>query len=334
MDASQIDYSQRVSVIVPVYNVELYLARCLDSILSQDYENIEIVVVNDGSTDGSLTILKQYCADQRNIILVDQANAGLSEARNAGMRASSGELIFFIDSDDYLMPGSISGLVKSLTQDVDICELPVYDAYDTHHMPSAYQTPSSISHIDLADNPACLFQIAVYAWGKLYRRSLIDDLPFPKGLMHEDNYVATCLLPRLRKIVKIDQGGYCYYQRSTSITAAYNTNMYDMIAVQQAIYDTYDRLGYLESYRLLCERMAVRNLCVAILGKKMARIKPELRSTRKKAYQAITSFMKTCYPDWKSNPYVTTKERIFVSLLLSNYHITTWIWKGVSQHHG
>lgn len=324
--------TKKVSIIVPVYNVEPYLTRCLDSLMTQDYPNIEIIAVNDGSTDNGLGILKQYQTQYPNILLLDQANGGLSLARNNGFKLSTGDYIFFIDSDDYLLPGSISALVTALTDDIDIVELPLFDTTDTSQQPAAYQTPSTINGVDLTQQPATLFQIAIYACAKLYRRTMIENLPFPKGLAHEDNYLATCLLPRLRKVHKVDKGGYCYYRRTTSITNVYNTNMYDMIQIQKLIHQTYEEKGYLDQYHYFCEKMAIRNMVVAILGKKMALIKPELRHTRKEAYHAIRDFIKHRYSRWNHNPYVTSKEKLFVSFLMLGYPAAQLIWKRGSHH--
>ena len=315
-----------VSVIIPVYNVERYLARCLDSVLTQSYVHMEVIAVNDGSTDQSAVLLEEYQKQYPELIVIHQKNQGLSAARNTGMVHASGTYVTFVDSDDYLHKQAVEVMVEAMEDGIDVVEMMVYEAYDDHVIEAGYQTPFAISNVDFDEHPEALLQIGMYAWAKLYRKEMIEALPFPVGLMHEDNYFTGCLLPRLKKIKKIQAGGYYYYQRQNSITTAYNTNMYDMLEIQKQLYAYYQVNA--KKDLALCEKMAVRNLAVAIVGKKMAYIKPELRTTRKAMYDRFRFWFLETYPQWGRNPYVTAKERIFVSALLFHYGIASAIWKG------
>lgn len=106
------NYEEKVSVIIPVYNVEKYLARCVESVINQTYDNLEIIIVNDGSTDKSLDVCKKYKLNDNRIILIDKENGGLSSARNAGMKIATGKYILFIDSDDWIINETIRNLVQ------------------------------------------------------------------------------------------------------------------------------------------------------------------------------------------------------------------------------
>ena len=115
---------EKISVIVPIYNVEKYLEKCLDSIINQTYKNLEIILVNDGSTDSCRDIMEKYAKLDKRIIIVDKTNGGLSDARNAGTKIATGKLISYIDSDDYIEKDMIEYLYKGIKEynsDISIC---------------------------------------------------------------------------------------------------------------------------------------------------------------------------------------------------------------------
>jgi len=111
----------KISVIIPVYNVEQYLRECLDSVMTQSYNDYEVICINDGSTDGSMAVLKEYAEKYPKVSVIDQENKGLSAARNAGINAATGEYVFLLDSDDYLEPDSLDILAKNITDEDIIC---------------------------------------------------------------------------------------------------------------------------------------------------------------------------------------------------------------------
>ena len=206
-----------ISIIVPVYNVEEYLNECLDSIKRQTYKNIEVILVNDGSTDGSKEICERYCKNDSRFKLINQENQGLSETRNVGVRASIGEYIFFVDSDDVVKVDILEILLSFMAEDVDI-------------------VGCSYSHqkedLQLQKNPNVVFQgdsyeaisscinygrVTSLAWAKLYRRRIVEAVPFLKGLLYEDTYTGIVNLKYIRKMIVIDTIGYYYRLRSSSI---------------------------------------------------------------------------------------------------------------------
>ena len=176
----------KTSVIVPVYNVERYLARCLDSVLSQTERDIEVVCVNDGSTDGSARILAEYAARDRRVRVVSQANRGLSAARNAGLDIAAGEWIMFVDSDDWVPADAVEGFLRVAAESgapVVASERYAVDAFDAGGAPRAFGWT--------AERPALARLVGrrkmqSSAWNKLYRADLLATRRFIEGIYFED----------------------------------------------------------------------------------------------------------------------------------------------------
>lgn len=181
--------SPLLSVIVPVYNTQDFLAECLDSICSQTYKHLEIICVNDGSTDNSPQILAQYEKNDSRIRIIHQDNAGLAEARNTGIEAASGELITFVDSDDYLRTDAYGSVIPYMTDDIDLVCFSVEVVGKPGERYNKLRTYFDIRE----EGPKHITQEVIFhtsdtAWCKLYRRSVIDKyhIRFPKGLWYED----------------------------------------------------------------------------------------------------------------------------------------------------
>ena len=211
------DVNKLISVIVPVYNVEDYLEECLESIRQQTYTDIEVILVNDGSTDGSREICEQYCERDSRFKLINQENQGLSEARNVGVRESIGEYIYFVDSDDVIKVDILETLFSFMKDDVDI----VGCNHSTKKEDLVLQTSTNIVFQGNSSEAisSCLnYQgVTYFAWDKLYRRNLVETVPFLKGLIYEDLYTGMVTLKYIRKIIVIDTIGYYYRIRSDSI---------------------------------------------------------------------------------------------------------------------
>ena len=176
-----------VSVVVPVYNVEKYLASCLDSILNQDYQNIEVICVNDGSTDCSLGVLQKYQREDERIVIVNQSNQGLAAARNTGLMNAKGDFVLFVDSDDWLNRSAISlSLAFCEKQEVDLVCFGVRCCCDDGNVRIGTKY---LKNEILIPDKSWLTAISVTAWSKLYRASFLkkNSLRFPAGLFYEDN---------------------------------------------------------------------------------------------------------------------------------------------------
>lgn len=211
-----------LSVIVPVYNVETYLRRCLDSLIYQSLRSIEIICVNDGSTDGSADILAEYAARDARITVITQENRGLSGARNTGLRAARGELITFVDSDDCVHPQAYEKALAYMTDDVDFVAFGVQVVGDRREQRcyKKYFQYSVLGKVELSSS--ILLKTNVCVWNKIYRRSIIEahGIRFPEGVIYEDNYFFHAYGAMSRCAYFVADAWYYYTRRSSSITGA------------------------------------------------------------------------------------------------------------------
>lgn len=211
-----------ISVIVPVYNIEKYLPRCLDSILRQSYQNLEILLVDDGSADGTVDICKRYMAQDPRVSLIVNAGKGVSSARNVGVRSSHGAYIVMVDSDDYIAPDMIEVLHCALVEnhaDMSVCDFVrgKEEQYTFDPFFGDIQTVSAdevLRRIYLNDHNKLRY---VVPWIKLYKRELFEDIQYPEGKIFEDIYTTHKLIAKCQTIAVVDGIMSYYYQRSDSI---------------------------------------------------------------------------------------------------------------------
>ena len=206
-----------ISVIVPVYNVEKYLEECLDSIQNQTYSDIEVILVNDGSLDNSKDICEKYCKEDNRFKLINQANQGQSVARNHGVAASTGEFIAFVDSDDIIRQDYLEVLIRYMSEEVDIVE----SQFTVHKKEFFNENYKEINVIFEGDSeeavkPVPKHVLSVNPVTKLYRRSVVEAVPYLEGLIFEDIYSGVGMLKYIRRIIKSDYTGYYYRQHVTS----------------------------------------------------------------------------------------------------------------------
>ncbi|MBB5520092.1 6-hydroxymethylpterin diphosphokinase MptE-like protein [Amphiplicatus metriothermophilus] len=216
-----------ISVIVPAYNVDSYIEECLDSLVAQDDDNFEVVIVDDGSTDGTSKIIDEYCARRPNFMSVRQDNSGLGAARNAGVKVSRGEFILFVDSDDYVSSNAISALrAEQKRGDFDVVtgrfvrvsEDGVAHAVRTDQLPQ-HEIPQECPPLSPSEKVLGAFAPSV-AWARLYRKSLIQEngLVFPPRAPHEDLYFTFKALAFSKRVSQISDEIYFYRQRDGSIS--------------------------------------------------------------------------------------------------------------------
>jgi glycosyltransferase involved in cell wall biosynthesis len=237
-----------ISIIVPVYNVSSVIEKCIDSILDQTYKNIEIIIIDDGSTDGSSTICEKYKSKYENIILVHKKNGGLSNARNLGIDLSNGRLICFIDSDDYIEPTMIEELYYNLMKydsDISICDY--YLEYDMK-----INKPFDKEEFFLTDKNKFIFleneygRIVVCAWNKLYKKELFNNSRFPEGKLFEDVYIIHELLDNSQKISFVLKPLYNYVYRTNSISNVFTQSHFDKIDAYNNRIDYYNNRLYFD----------------------------------------------------------------------------------------
>ena len=207
-----------ISVIVPVYNVEEYLEECLESIKNQTYSNIEVILVNDGSTDNSQAICERYCQQDPRFHLINQENQGQSVARNNGVAASTGELITFVDSDDVVSAKYLGNLYAYMTEEIDLIECEYRVTRTVFDTLKELENPQIVfeGNSEEAVIKCCNYGLSYSPVCKLYRRHLVEDFPFLTGVIYEDIYHGVGLLKFIRKMVRLDYVGYYYREHSNS----------------------------------------------------------------------------------------------------------------------
>lgn len=226
----------KLSVIVPVYNTEKYLSKCLDSILNQTYKELEVIVVNDGSKDHSQSIIDQYKQIDARIVSILKENGGLSDARNAGIDHATGDYLAFIDSDDYIDRTMFEKMVDLSVQhrsEIVFCDLVKVDEFGTEFrdLPQSPQLPEKI----ILENDLTIFgEMSCFACNKIFRRSLFNKHRFRKGIHFEDIELIPKLVLDATVISKINQPFYKYFERQDSITKTHTAKGLDMfVAVNE-----------------------------------------------------------------------------------------------------
>lgn len=235
-----------VSVIIPIYNVAPYLKECLESVIAQTYSNLEIILVNDGSTDKSEEIAKEYLNDWR-IELISVPNGGLSKARNIGLKKAKGEYIYFIDSDDYIPSGFLEEMVKIAKQ------YQVEFVCNDHISPFGINKPKSRERTEPkeveVDSQSIILGGAV--WRCLFARSLLQrsKVEFLEGKIYEDEAFLYMNLPFVKKFVRYCGEPYYYRQRENSIMSNHKKfRSYDLLDVFEAIYRFYEEKNFLATF--------------------------------------------------------------------------------------
>ena len=205
-----------VSLIIPVYNVEQYLKQCLESVKNQIYPNIEVILVNDGSTDNSLSICRYY-AQETGWILVNQENSGLSAARNAGINQSTGEYIAFLDSDDWIAPDFIQNMIESVEKyDADIVESGIRWVYSDNIRVECISSDTVFTRKEaLASYLLQTKPLHSAVWCKLYNRKIFKNLQFAVGRLHEDGFFTYRAMYNAESYVVLNYAGYNYRQNRT-----------------------------------------------------------------------------------------------------------------------
>jgi glycosyltransferase involved in cell wall biosynthesis len=252
--------SVKVSVVVPIYKVEKYLNRCIDSILSQTYKNIEVILVNDGSPDRCGSIAEEYAATDPRIKVIHKENGGLSDARNAGMQYVTGNYTMFVDSDDWLEVNAIELLITTCKRHkADVVQSDFYYAYKDYLLYDKRFHHRGFEPVIL-NNQKLMYELVKndkvknFAWGKLYKTDLIKDIPFTKGVLFEDVFWAHIVMQRVQVYAILNEPLYYYLQREDSIVSSYSPRNLDILTGlkerHQFLENHYEHLTS-ESYKLI-----------------------------------------------------------------------------------
>ena len=221
----------KLSIIIPVYRVETTLNRCIESVVTQDYDDFELILVDDGSPDNCPQLCDSWAAKDRRISVIHKSNGGLSDARNAGIDMARGDYLTFIDSDDYLAEHTLAPLMQTLTQQpaIDILEYPIYVHYGSseQHLLD-FQGDTIYQQMDdyWYKGQAYLHS---YACNKIYRAELFQDIRFPKGIIFEDMHTLPRLLKKAKSVMTTSQGLYYYCKNDAGLTATADGNALRML---------------------------------------------------------------------------------------------------------
>lgn len=289
----------KVSVIVPIYNVEKYLEKCINSLLSQTLEDIQIILVNDGSKDNSGNIAKEYEKNNKDrVIYVEKENGGLSDARNYGLKYATGDFIAFLDSDDYIEKNAYEEMYnKAIEENADYVECDFI-----------WEFPNKIrvdKQYPYKNKKEMLSFVRVVAWNKLIKRQLIIDnnLEFPKGLRYEDVEFTYKLIPFINKFAYVDNSFIHYVQREGSIANVQNERTAEIFTVLDNVIEFYKKNNIYEKYRDELEYNYARYLLCSSL-KRMCKIKD--KTIREKLLTESWKRLNSNFPNWKENVILKT----------------------------
>lgn len=299
-----------VSIVVAVYNIEDYLEPCLKSVLSQTYQNVEIIAVNDGSTDNGSKILKQYAKQDARIKVITQKNSGLSEVRNVGIKQAKGDYICFIDGDDRISTNYVKDLLATLIKndaDISVCGyVSIQKTAKVIHAPD----PGVLSGHDatirlLVDQE----NLDIVAWNKLYKRELFlkNKIAYPVGELHEDSLTTYKLYASAKKIAFTDGPLYFYCEREGSI-------------MNQS--KTINRLNYRErsareALTYFAKDPDLKSAAeVSLLLAYFAYLDASIKGQIPKSYtQKTISWITSHAPSYASNPHLTKKLRLYLKMV-------------------
>ncbi len=243
----------KISVIVPVYNTEKYLAKCLDSILNQSLKDLEVLVINDGSKDKSQSIIEAYQAKDERIKSYEKPNGGLSDARNYALDKAKGEYIAFVDSDDYideLMMESMADLAEQHQAEIVFCDLVKVNekGEEFRDLP---QSPQLGEKLVLKEDFTIFGEMSCFACNKLFKKSLFDQHRFMKGIHFEDIELIPKLVLDSQVIAKVNKPFYKYFERQDSITKTHTKKGLDMFIALENVKNYFEKSDYREQKKEL-----------------------------------------------------------------------------------
>ena len=297
-----------LSIIVPVYNVADYLQTCADSIYANDLTDCEVILVDDGSTDGkSGALCDEIAKGKKNTRVIHQANGGLGAARNTGIEAANGEYLFFVDSDDTIAADAVAVLRNAISEKpAEIYSFPIY-THDGIHPPRYLQTNSFLCDhaFDLRQQPNFLLSLPA-AWARIYRRNLFlrSGIRYPGRVWYEDIRTTPKLFALADSIVTLEQPLYYYLARTGSIMRSGN------VARCVEIMDAFDDLrqwftqqGLLEEYNKQLSCLAVEHILVA------ASVRAARVDAKHPMLADFRAYMEKNFPDYAANPLLAILPR-------------------------
>ena len=310
LEGIQVEHIFKVSIIIPVYNVERYLRTCLDSVVNQTLDGIEIIAVNDGSTDNSLAILEEYrrkYSDRMKVFTTE--NHGVSHARNYGLARASGEYIQFVDSDDFIEPQMTEKLynkAKRDNNDIVICGR--YNVYEREHINELNKEAAKLIYLNrnfiLQENKYEFAQILPFPWDKIFRRSLLEGIEFPEKMRFEDLVFVYKVCCRAKSIGIIDEPLY-NYRRTTQggFLQSFSEQTLDIVKAFRLVIDYMKQNGYLDIYHdeieYICARHFIYRYPALFKGSNKGKL-----DIKKRIINQTQDFLDNEFPGWRNNHYL------------------------------
>lgn len=300
----------RLTVIIPVYNVENYLGKCLDSVIYPELDDYEIILVNDGSTDASGSICADYAARYPALIrVITTENGGIGRARDVGIDAAAGEYLLFLDSDDYLSHNAVPEMMELLDCGFDMCFFDIRSVNEDGRLLKYMNGCAIEGEFTLESYPELLFEMPS-AWNKLYRRTLFTEngIYYPGRVWYEDMYITPLLYTKAGKMLSVHRPWHNYLRREGSITNNKNTQRnLEIIPAVNAMLDAYRAAGLFEKYRAQLEYAAFYNQVLTSCTR------VNLADWRSDVPDKLYADFLTKFPDYRENRYIkemSTKYRL------------------------
>lgn len=290
----------KVSVIVPFYNVEGYIEKCLETLVNQTLQDIEIILVNDGTKDRSVNIVKKF---QRNypekIVYLEKENGGLSDARNYAIPYAKGEYIAFLDSDDYVEKDMYQKMYNlAVKEESDMVECDFCWEYPD-------KTRKDVGEI-YHGTKEMIEKIRVVAWNKLIKKEILEDtkIQFPKGYRYEDVEFTYKLIPYIKKVSFLKEACIHYIQREGSISNSQNERTREIFDVLEHVLQYYKKIGIYEKYKTELEYIYTRYAFCSSL-RRISKIQDE--NVQENLLKLTWNNVQEKFPNWKQNSILKTK---------------------------
>lgn len=315
-----------ISIIVPVYNVRDYLDTCLDSLQKQNYPKLEIILIDDGSTDGSGVVCDDYAKRDPRAKVIHQQNRGLSAARNAGLAHATGSYITFVDSDDYIAPDYVSYLFSLITKHgvlLSVCaisELTLKNHqinYGANFEEKLMSTEEALGRMLREEG----FNVSAYA--KMYRRDLWQGITFPENTVHEDLGTTYKLFEKCSKIAYGPGAKYIYRKRKSSIsTQGFSDQKFDIISLTDTMCNELET-----KFPYLATTIDLRRMHARFSVLRQLALAKSLTPEQKSKEQEIIDYLKTNKTSVTKNPYATLRDKIAIYSLLLGKSVFKFTWQ-------
>lgn len=315
----------KVSVIVPVYNTGKYLRKCLDSLVNQTLKEVEIIVIDDKSTDNSRAIINEYEKKYANIkVIHNKTNQGIGYNRNLGIKKASGEFISFVDSDDYVDKKMYEKMYKKAKMDkLDLVICRFHKMLEKEstlaEIKPDFEIPS-FENTTLKDKPTLLLDVNLAPWNKIYKKELLNDVSFPEKLKYEDAIVVVKTMARAKKIGMLTDKLNYYRVRSKSETTSMDKRVFDIITITKEVIEELRSHDYYEEIKQYVEAMTIRNLFRYTIQQKSQKDK----KLANKFINDVFSFLNKEFPGWKHNKI--WKQRDFLKRIIEQNKLLTKIY--------